>query len=213
MSSASPARVGPVGPVVVGPVTSRDGSVVVAAAPRPAPSPVVRRRRPSLRPLLAIPVAAAVVASVAWAATGPLAPGWSEAAGGTAAQIATPSPTPEPTATPVQPIGLPFDATLTGTVDQVGGSQGRIVIAARFTGDARGRVELEIPLGPDGEAPLTLTVEPTGAVCTGSLQYAQEGQIGGQCTLASGRTLAVAMRVGLDRSGGLVGDIEVSAAA
>ncbi len=77
-----------------------------------------------------------------------------------------------------------------------------------------GRLQASIPLASeDASAPLTLTVDPSGATCEGTLTSARRGRISGSCSLPDGRVLAISMRVGLDDAGALVGTVEVSGAA
>ena len=82
-----------------------------------------------------------------------------------------------------------------------------------MSGSVAGRFQTTIPLSNDAAtAPLTLTVDPSGATCKGQLTSARQGRLGGTCTLADGRVLALSMRVGLDESGAFVGTIQVSGA-
>jgi len=172
-----------------------------------------------LRPAVLIGSAIAIVVVGTWAYRGPLAPGWATAAGGTVtrvpatAAVAHPTPTAVPTPAVAQII-LPLQATLNGTVTQTQANGGTIVIDAKMSGTVTGRLQASIPVN-DGSAPapLTLTVDPSGATCTGTLTSAQGGRLGGSCTLPDGRVLAISMRVGLDQSGALVGTVLVSGAA
>jgi len=167
-----------------------------------------------LRPAVLVGSAIAVVAVSAWAWRGPLAPGWAAAAGGTptkppaavAAAVARPISTPKR-------ITLPFQAALQGTVTQTKTAGGTLAIDAKLSGAVAGRVQVSIPLGAgDAAAPLTLTVDPSGATCEGTLTSARGGVLGGSCSMADGRVLAISMRVGVDDSGALAGTIQVSGA-
>ncbi len=167
-----------------------------------------------LRPALLVGAAVSVLAIGAWAGTGPLAPGWAAAAGG----AATPAPAavavarPAPTATPER-IELPFQATLKGTANQTDANGGTLVIDAKMSGGVAGRFQAKIPLAGDAQtAPLTLTVDPSGATCQGDITSARQGRLGGTCSLPDGRVLALSMRVGLDDSGAFVGTIQVRGA-
>jgi DMSO/TMAO reductase YedYZ heme-binding membrane subunit len=172
-------------------------------------------RRPAV---MAITVLAAVAVAV-WAGSGPLAPGWAAAAGGAAASTPTPSPAPVAAATPqaapaVQRITLPFQSDLKGTAVQTSGAGATLTIDARLGGSVSGQLKVTIPLADDaGSAPMTLTVEPTGATCTGEITTARRGVLGGTCSLPDGRVLALQMRVGLDDAGALVGTLAVAGAA
>lgn len=173
-----------------------------------------------LRPAVLLGSAVAIVAVSAWAWRGPLAPGWAAAAGGTAT-----GPTSPPTtvaaaaAAPTRPIStperitLPFQSSLQGTVTQTKTDGGTLVIDATLSGTVAGRLQVSIPLARDGApAPLTLTVEPSGATCEGTLTSARGGRLGGSCSMADGRVLAISMRVGVDEGGALTGAIQVSGA-
>ncbi len=165
-----------------------------------------------LRPLLLAGAAILVVGIGAWAGTGPLAPGWAAAAG----SAATPAPAAAAVARPTpaaERIDLPFQATLNGTATQTQTAGGTLVIDAKMTGAVTGRFHAAIPLTGDAQtAPLTLTVDPSGATCQGELTSAREGRLGGSCSLPDGRILALSMRVGVDDSGAFVGTIRVSGA-
>jgi hypothetical protein len=171
------------------------------------------------RPLVAIPIAAVVIAAVAWSIQGPLASGWSLAAGGTAwkgsagapaaASVTSAAATPAPS--PVTPIPLPFQVQLTGTVTETTGADAVAKVSTTFSGTASGRLEVTIPLaGGTSSAPLTLTVDPTGATCTGELTYATGDTFGGSCSLSDGRQLAILMRLAGDNAGNISGVMQVS---
>ncbi len=67
-----------------------------------------------------------------------------------------------------------------------------------------------IPLGEaEAAAPLFVTVDPSGATCSGALTSARDNVLRGTCSLPDGRVLNVAMRVGLDESGALSGTLQV----
>ena len=168
-----------------------------------------------LRPALLVGAAGTVLAIGAWAGTGPLAPGWAAAAG----SVATPPPVAaaavaRPTAAPATTrIELPFQATLNGSATQTDANGGTLVIDAKLSGGVTGRFQATIPLAGDAQtAPLTLTVDPSGAACQGELTSARQGRLGGTCSLPDGRVLALSMRVGLDESGAFVGTMQVSGA-
>ena len=169
-----------------------------------------------LRPAVLLGSAVAIVAVSAWAWRGPLAPGWAAAAGGAATTkppaaaaaraVARPASTPER-------ITLPFQVALQGTVTQTKTDGGTLVIDATMSGAVAGRLQASIPLArDDAPAPLTLTVDPSGATCEGTLTSARGGTLGGSCSMADGRVLAISMRVGVDDSGALAGTIQVSGA-
>jgi len=194
------------------------GSVILIGALLTARLWPVEGRSP--RPaFLLLPIVGVVIVATVWTIRGPLAPGWNSAAGGTpsavVAQVAQ-GPAAQPAATvapstPIRPISLPFEASLTGTARQTGGQDGVVTLEARFVGSADGRLEATIPLSDDAaSAPLTMTVDPSGATCTGSLTFARGQVLGGSCSLPDGRVLGVAMRVGLDDSGTLVGTLQVT---
>jgi hypothetical protein len=211
-AAASPAAVHPAATMAFSPALGRPTAGPARAAAPAHPAVPARRSRPSLKPLLAIPLALVAAVTVAWTAQGPLAAGWSTAAGGLPAHAADPTPLPSPTAAPVTPIGLPFQARLAGTVTQEGNqTSGTVVVAATFSGAVAGRLDLRIPLsgGGSGAAPMTLTVQPTGATCDGELQYADGQEFGGTCSLPDGKVLQLQMRMGLDQAGNLVGLIQV----
>ncbi|MFN8620831.1 MAG: ferric reductase-like transmembrane domain-containing protein [Chloroflexota bacterium] len=213
-ATAATAAQGPTGSWAWSPParTAPAATPATPATPRPAPAAArpapARVGRPSLKPLLAIPLAIVAAVTIAWTAGGPLAAGWSTAAGGGPAHSVAPTPTPSPTPEPVTPIGLPFQARLSGTVDQ---SADAVTVAATFTGDAKGHLDLRLPTqtSRDQTAPMTLTVDPTGAVCTGELTYADGREFGGTCTLKDGKTLQVQMELALDQAGALIGVIQV----
>jgi len=161
-------------------------------------------------PWAAAGVTLGAMAAIVWATIGPLAPGWSAAAGGTLTAAIQRSARATPTAPPVEPIALPFQATIRGTARQTTTAGGIVVIDATLAGTVRGTVHAEIPLSGSGVAPLTVSVEPTGATCTGELTFARENVIGGSCSLADGRVLQIAMRVGLDEAGALTGILQAS---
>jgi len=170
-----------------------------------------------LRPTVLLGSALAIVAVSAWAWRGPLAPGWAAAAGGAAttklpaaAEVA--GAVARPVSTPER-ITLPFQAALQGTVTQTKTDGGTLVIDATLNGAVAGRLRASIPLArDDAPAPLTLTVDPSGATCVGTLTSARDGRLGGSCSMADGRVLAISMRVGVDDSGALDGTIQVSGA-
>ncbi len=161
-------------------------------------------------PWIAASVTFGVMAAIAWIAVGPLAPGWSATAGGTLTAAVARSARATPAAPPVEPIALPFQATIRGTVRQTTTAGGIAIIDATLAGTVRGTVHAEIPLSGSGVAPLTVSVEPTGATCTGELTFARQNVIGGSCSLADGRVLQIAMRVGLDEAGALTGILQAS---
>jgi len=183
--------------------------------------------RSSRRPWVAIPLTALVIVVVAWTIQGPLTGHWSLAAGGSAnaataltSGAAGPATT-VPAATgpaaagqaaaSVTPIRLPFQARLAGTVEQTGGRNGMVTVKATFSGDASGHLEISIPTSATAtSAPLTVTVDPTGATCAGSLTSATGQDLRGSCSLPDGRVLDVEMQVGVDAAGKLVGTMQVS---
>ncbi len=177
------------------------------------------------RPIVLLGAMAIVLAIGAWAGSGPLAPGWAAAAGGSATPLPGPAaPTSQSQASQsqavsspaspspsTQPIALPFEASLRGTAKQTGDGGGTLVLDARMTGAVGGRLEASIPLGEeDAAAPLTLTVDPSGATCQGALTFARRNVLGGTCSLPDGRILAIQMQVALDQGGALVGAVQVS---
>jgi DMSO/TMAO reductase YedYZ heme-binding membrane subunit len=175
------------------------------------PTDPVQRRRP----VLMAGIATAILAVGAWAGTGPLASGWSAAAGGAAAPTpAAAASVPAPAAPAVGRISLPFQAALRGTASQTSGAGATLALDGRLSGAVAGRMTVTIPLADDSAvAPLTMTVDPSGATCTGEITSARQDRLGGSCTLPDGRVLAVQMRVGLDQSGALVGVVQVSGAS
>jgi DMSO/TMAO reductase YedYZ heme-binding membrane subunit len=165
-------------------------------------------------PWIGAALTAGAAGAILWATLGPLAPGWAAAAGGTAAAgsgAAGRAAAAAASAVPVDPIGLPFQASLVGTVRQSGGASGSIAIDAALGGTVKGHLTATIPLGGDqAAAPLTVTVDPSGATCSGELTSARNNVLRGTCSLPDGRVLNVAMRVGLDESGALTGTVQVS---
>jgi len=169
-----------------------------------------------LRPAVLLGSAVAIVAVSAWAWRGPLAPGWAAAAGGAATTkppaAAAAGAVARPVSTPER-ITLPFQSALQGTVTQTKTDGGTLVIDGTMSGTVAGRLQASIPLARDGApAPLTLTVDPSGATCKGTLTSARGGTLGGSCSMADGRVLAISMRVGVDDKGALAGTIQVSGA-
>ena len=71
-----------------------------------------------------------------------------------------------------------------GTVTQTGGANGTVTVKATFSGGASGHVDISIPAGPGtSTAPLTVSVDPTAATCSGSLTYANGQELSGTCSL------------------------------
>jgi DMSO/TMAO reductase YedYZ heme-binding membrane subunit len=179
------------------------------------PTDAAAWRRPAV---MAVAVLGAVAIAV-WAGSGPLAPGWAAAAGGVATPTSSSAPADAaataPRAAPaVQRITLPFQSNIKGTAVQTSGAGATLTLDARLSGTVTGRLKVTIPLADAaGSAPMTLTVEPTGATCTGEITSATRGVVGGTCSLPDRRVLAVQMRVGLDDAGALIGTLAVAGAA